>query len=562
MQAARIITSYAGAVISGVLLSFAYPDWNIEGFAWVWMIPLLASIWYGGNPMSFASPVRRAFFGGLLGFLAGAAFFLINLSWIHTVSSLGAIVLPLYLALYFALWGAFAATIGRPRREDLVPPRRAAAAPRRTGLFTSSLQGLKFAFYNAAAWTALEWLRGRLFTGFGWNGLGVTLHENLMLIQIADTVGVTGLSFMLMFCGCIATSTIFRVIFEFGGRCVRPHLDFAVTIIGVILVFFYGLGKVASDPGETLPVRALIVQMNIPVDIKWDQEHAADIYRSYDEFTSLYVETGDFDLVLWPETALPRQFYHPHTQSYLDHILEKGDFHLVLGIEEGSSPDAFYNSVALLRGNVENVQLYRKIHLVPFGEYIPLRKSFPLFDWVAGDLVPLDFNSGREFTTMLTAEPEFEIIPLVCFEDTLGRLVRRFVSDRRPQLIVNVTNDGWFLESAAAAQHLANARFRCVELRRPMARAANTGVSGIIDSVGSLYDRTGSDGRPRTVHDDETGSHFIAGCLPETIRIPRQPPLTFYARFGDLFSLGMTAWTALLVPWKLLRAKRAASAAD
>ena len=209
-----------------------------------------------------------------------------------------------------------------------------------------------------------------------------------------------------------------------------------------------------------------------------------------------------------------------------------------------------------MKGTTKNYQVYRKAHLVPFGEYIPLRGIFPPFEWVAGRLIPADFQAGKSFDPLVTEEGGFQIIPLICFEDTIGRLARKFVRQGEPQLIVNVTNDGWFWESAGSIQHLANARFRCIELRRPMVRAANTGVSCIIDELGSLYDQESTPPFERKIADDVTGSTFVTGCLPGTVRMQKDSPLTIYARFGDWFSVGLGSLALASIFLRRFRAAR------
>ena len=147
-----------------------------------------------------------------------------------------------------------------------------------------------------------------------------------------------------------------------------------------------------------------------------------------------------------------------------------------------------------------------------------------------------------------------DLIPSICFEDTLGDLARQFVLDppTGPQLLVNVTNDGWFEQSAANRQHLANAQFRCVELKRPMIRCANTGITCAIDAFGSVIDPK-NDGHPLILRDPRTGSPFIAGALPVQLNLDPTPPTTFYALHGDWFSHLATALTIFILGRAALR---------
>jgi apolipoprotein N-acyltransferase len=184
-----------------------------------------------------------------------------------------------------------------------------------------------------------------------------------------------------------------------------------------------------------------------------------------------------------------------------------------------------------MRGSFDEHQIYRKVHLVPFGEYLPLR-GVPGVQALLGGVLPGDFDPGISTEPLTLEKPAgVQLIPLVCFEDTVGRLARKFVRPS-PQLLVNLTNDGWFLQSNENEVHLANAIFRCIELRRPMARACNTGVTCFIDAQGRI-------GRGDKLVDAKTGSVFVKGVLPKEVLLNKEPVTTFYARFGDVFAVGM-----------------------
>ncbi len=179
----------------------------------------------------------------------------------------------------------------------------------------------------------------------------------------------------------------------------------------------------------------------------------------------------------------------------------------------------------LLRGNAAHRQDYHKVHLVPFGEYLPL-KNIPPFS-LFSSMFEGAFTPGDKTDPLLLEQPQVQIIPLICFEDTVGSLARKFVREA-PQMIVNITNDGWFLQSEEPEVHMTNALFRAIELRRPMVRATNTGVSCFIDTCGRVISR---------LSDPETGSSFIEGTLPGEVKVPRVGHVTLYARFGDWFAL-------------------------
>src|SRR6056300_1020950 len=264
----RRLWPWIAALLSGVLLAICYPPFTADGLIWIWQAPLLGELWFSDLGE------KRWRRGALLGLVCGIVFFAINLSWITEIShvagtffaGLGALVaLALYLSLYFALFGAFATTAGRwiiPKPDK-----------DRKDLFELSFGVLKVAFLNGAAWCGLEWLRGILFTGFGWNTLGVALKNHLLLVQFADVIGITGYGFVMMFSGVIAFCTLVRLGLEIRDRKrLRPHVDFAFGVALIIVLFLYGISKVSHVPDEAVDVRARIMQMNIPIEDKWSED--------------------------------------------------------------------------------------------------------------------------------------------------------------------------------------------------------------------------------------------------------------------------------------------------
>ncbi|HUF61455.1 MAG TPA: apolipoprotein N-acyltransferase [Verrucomicrobiales bacterium] len=554
--ALRLAGPATAAAASGLLLALAYPPFSLDGLIWVWAFPLLYALWFTWPQLE-----RRRLYGFGLGYLAGFVFFLVTFSWIRQVSILGSFLLPAYLALFPALWASIAANLTLPPDpESKSFP--SGPVPTRLPWFSQSLGALRVAFLTAAVWTALEWLRGWLFTGFGWNGLAVALYRKLAVIQAADLVGVTGLSFIVLFVGTIFFLTARRILLEARTGRFYPHLEFFAAMALLCALILYGITRLTNTRADFVDLRLLLVQLNIPQAIKWDPQFESEILALYEDFTRLYVDQEELrpDLVLWPETALPNDLDHPDNVAVIERLTASGDFNLLFGIQEFDFANrTAYNSAALAGSGLDDVQVYRKIHLVPFGEFLPFRGRFPPFEWVAGHLIPSDFNSGSSTEPLYLSQPRVELIPLICFEDTLGRLARRFVRPA-PQLLVNLTNDGWFGESAASEQHMANSLFRCIELRRPMARAANTGVSCVIDADGSLAGRGDPTRFLRIVRDIESGSTFVRGCLPATVRIPAVPAFTLFARWGDWFA-AVVSLAGLPAVFRWLRPQRPGTSA-
>lgn len=498
------------AVLSGLLLTLAYAPFNQSWVVWIGLTPVVAAILFG--PRAERRPFPRWF---LLGYVAGLVYFLGSLHWLTTVTVGGWAALSFYLALFPGVWAALTGIFARA----------ACDVSGERPVWLSSRRNLLLAVFAAASWTGLEWLRGILFSGFGWNGLGVALHANVAMIQVADLTGVGGLSFLIVMVNMIALLTIKRLWMETRRGAMRPHYDFGLTLALVALVFIYGIHRLTKDETETKPLTVAAVQANIPQYQKWDPEFQRRIHETYAHHTGVAAAV-DPDLIAWPEAATPRAVFSDRLNWNLVHGLAQtfnGDF-LLGTVHFDETGD--YNSVLLLTGQAERAQLYHKLHLVPFGEFVPFRESFPLFAWIVGDLVPSDFDHGSEFTILETQRNPVRIAPLICFEDTLGRLARRFV-ERGAQLFVVVTNDGWFLESAGSEQHLSHAVFRSAEAKIPMVRAANTGVTCFVDRHGQVVSRL----------EDGDGRTFIEGVLTGVVEVPVDPRPTVYSRIGESFSV-------------------------
>lgn len=546
-------------VLSGGLLVFGFPRWDFELAVWVWLVPLLTVLW----TFPLTGPGRvRPFWAG---YLAGAAFFIPNLHWIRHSSRVrfgavderwigwgpellgaGAVVgLALYCAVYFGLWGWFVARFARPDVEKIS----------RGGWQVSTVESLRCALLAGAAWAGCEWLRSTtVFTGFGWNGLGVGMHANNTLIQAADLVGVLGLSFLPVFVACAGFNTLVRMVYLYQGRgTCRSRLDFTLALVVLLAAVGYGLLKNLAKPGETVKVRTLLIQPNISQVDAWSGRLAQDIYRRLEERTRLYAEARDgvnhMDLVIWPESALPVHLYGlPDHKPYFDNLLSSGDFSLLTGTEiYPPGAQRGHVSAVLFRGGYDNRQEHHKTHLVPFGEFLPLR-SIPPFSFLQG-VLPGDFEAGTSTEPLRLEKPRVDLIPLICFEDTVGRVARKFARPE-PQIIVNISNDGWFLNSVETEVHLANAKFRAVELRRPMVRATNTGISCFIDPQGRVRDR---------LEDPDSHNTFIEGAIPGDVPVPVAGEMTFYARHGDVFCLSALALCVLAPLAGRLTRPRAAS---
>ncbi len=502
---------WLAAALSGVLLALCMAPWNYGALCWIALTPLVCAVWFA--PETTRAHRRKA----LLGYVTGTVCFSLTFWWLGALGELFEqpwlrglpVLLALYLGLYLAFWAWFLGKLRSGRRES----------------FLSSGNNLLTGLLAAAGWVAHEWVRGWLFSGFGWNGLGVALHADLAMIQIADLTGVAGLSFLVAYCNVLIVIILRRIGAELGPVFLKKvRWEFSLSMALLALVFSYGIRSLLAKPGTaTSPVRIAAIQPNIPQSEKFSPQSEAHVLEELDRLTGL-AATASPHLLLWPESAVPGgMFSHERMYRFVLQQLEKGDFSLLLGtVDSDPQTGEDYNTAALIpSGHPENLQSYRKIHLVPFGEYMPLRKVFPLFAMVAGDLVPGDFTPGVYAHTLHLTQPSLDLAALVCFEDSLGDLTRRFVQNGA-QLLVNLTNDGWFLQTAGAEQHLQNALFRAVENRRPLVRCTNTGITASIDRNGRV---------------DRWLKPFEQGFAMREIAVPSQATLTFYSRHGDWFPL-------------------------
>ncbi len=553
----RRIWPWLAAISSGVLLTLSFPPFDQGWLIWFALAPLICAVWFSEG--SRRSRWRPAW----LGYVTGIVYFTGVFHWLSNLGTLFRnpilfglpLLLSLVLGLYIAFWAWFISWL----------PTRDADA------FRSSRRNLAIGVLAACAWVVQEWVRGWLFSGFGWNGLGIALYKNLPMIQIAEIAGVLGVSWLVAYCNVMAVVVVRRIIGDLGLQFLRRiRWEFSISMAVVAAVFVYGIFVLFRPPAiEHVPLRVAMIQPNIPQDEKWSREAEDQVFEKLKALTAratqaksgvdeqkakalfdqaksdpgkqVYINLPSIssihpDLVVWPESAMPRgMFADDYSYDFVLSQVRNSDFALLLGTilsDEPSGND--YNGAALISDKGQRIQLYRKMHLVPFGEYLPLR---PVLGPIAGGLVPGDFTAGTTPNVMTLSSPQIRFGTLICFEDTLGDLCRRFVGNGA-QLLINLTNDGWFLKSAAAEQQFHHALFRAIENRRPLLRCANTGITGSVDAFG------------RT---ERWAPPFTEAVVAREIAVPRNPGYTFYTRFGDWLAY---ASLAFLLLWTMVRINR------
>jgi len=373
------------------------------------------------------------------------------------------------------------------------------------------------------------------------------------LIQIASVTGIYGVSFMLVWVSLSLLSAGLMVVLRPTVRSIWVGEIF-LPIIVVALVFSFGFRQLQHDPPVARTLKVALIQPSIPQTLIWDTSRDQERFR---ELIRLSEEalTNRIDLLVWPEAAVP-SFARWDTNVYpaITNLIRRHGVWLILGSDDiaRSAQSAradgyeFYNASFLVNPEGEFVSRYRKRNLVVFGEYIPLVRWLPFVKW----FTPIEggFTPGIRPIPFLTRNPDAKTSVLICYEDIFPHVVREYADDDT-DFLINITNDGWFGESAAQWQQAASALFRAVENGLPLMRCANNGLTGWVDSRGRL----------REVFIDDRGTIYGAGFL--SVNIPllgvgeKRTP-TFYHKHGDWFGWGCVGIGGAMLARRLLGSRR------
>ena len=512
------------AVLVGLALALAFPEPRWLGFAW-----LVPGAWLA----VVAGERRWRLFG--LAFVAALVFRLVSLRFLlnmpHAAGAVGGwLALSLYSALYPAAWAWFC---GGWLRDGLAK------------LEWPWFRRLGFGLFAAVAWVALEMVQARLLGGYPWNFLGVSQFENLPLIQIASVTGVYGVSFLVVWA---SVSLLFAVL-QIRRAPANPlswWADTALPLLAFGLVCSWGIVKritphfnSGSHSGKDEFTVAL-VQPSIPQQLIWQGGTGDERLAKMLELSRLALATKP-DLLLWPEACVP--ISAERWPEVFDMVKTNG-VPLLFGADdvervEGSDEVRFYNSAAFLTPAGIQLPSYRKRRLVMFGEYIPFEKALPFMKYLSP--IGGSFSAGTESVQFTLQDGEHTLAPLICFEDSFPHGGREHVS-AVTDLLVNLTNDGWFGAGPEQWQHAANAVFRAVENGVPLVRCANNGLTCWIDPLGQV----------RQFYGQETDDIYGAGFVSFEVPLGQALGQTVYNRHGDVFG-----WSCLLVAVAVAGAARA-----
>ncbi len=495
------------AVGSGVLLAAAFPGISAWYTAWGALVLLFFAVREAGPGRALG-----------LGFLAGFAHYLMLLYWlVPTMRVYGGLpliaaapaflLLAGYLALYPAVFAWFLACCCR--------------------------RPVVFAVMAPLCWVALEYIRSVVLSGFPWGLLGYSQYARTQLIQIADIFGVYGISGLVV----AANSAVFLLLLScLGkgwqgrkvGRTQAAGLLLCVVGLFVAALFYGNLRLYAVDRrlADAEKVDVALVQANIEQMQKWDAAFRRQSLEKHFRLSQA-AENPEPELIVWPETAVP--FYFQYRREATEKLLARAGqtgAALLVGapsVEREGKKTTYYNSAYLISPEGEVRGRYDKVHLVPFGEYVPFRKWLFFIDTLVVQVG--DFESGSKGNVI--SRPPADIGMLICYEAIFPELSAAMTKSGAA-FLVNITNDAWFGNTGAPRQHFSMAVLRAVENRRSLVRAANTGISGFIDPAGRIRETT-------PLFEEAVKSRSIA--LIEEYK-------SFYTRYTDVFAFGCLIATA------------------
>lgn len=526
---AQPIASVAVFVFTVVLAVGAFPPFKAPEFAYAMLVP--------GIYWAYTGPKLKLYVWTM--FAAQAVAWTLLLGWLHNVTWGGLFLLGPFVGAwvgtwYLAAWWALPRIIGKPTV---------------TRLFV--VLGL------AGLWVVIEWTRSWLLGGFLWNQLAASQWERATILQIAAYTGAYGVSFVLVMMNLGFAAYAHRLFREGGSGINKRSQEFFLALFLLLTCVSVHFTEAFNRRGFSQSLgRIAFVQPYIPQDVKWEPAkipEILDVLRS----TTLDAAKSRPDLMLWPEATTPLAVQgHPQAKAFVETLVRQANVPLLLGsvaIEKTAEApgEAWFNGAFLVTPE-EGVakSYYAKRHLVPFGEFVPMR---PVLGWLT-KFVPVgegDFSHGQDSAPLLVPLRGQPTVfgPLICYEDIFPQLAR-YSTLAGSNVLVVLTNNGWFGEGGAAYQHAAHSVLRAVENRRPVLRCGNGGWSGWIDEYGAV----------RNVVTNERGTIYFRGArVVEVMRDARWVDRnTVYTEYGDWFvlvSLGLVVFGVAMLKFSEPAAK-------
>lgn len=493
---------------TGLLWALGHPSAAWWPVGWVALVPLLLLL---ADLQSWKTAALYGWAAGLVAFLGIVGWLYILgqytgvplwLGWI--VAGGGAVLLAAYLALYPALFAALVVAV----------------LPRRGGGYLLGVPML---------WTAVEWIRGWALTGFPWGALGYTQWNFRPALMIAALGGAPLVGWMVA-----AGNAVLAVAWRLRRAPAQALRETWPGILPILIGLIYGTIATGGNPTPEGSLRVAVVPGNIPQTRRWSR---TALLENLDHYLRLMDQAAaqNPDLIVLPETALLYDYYPPEQRERLHAFLQERNVYLIFGAPRVSRQGTLregYNAVLLMDPNGRVLGEYDKQHLVPFGEYIPFRRYLPKFltERIIG---VADYHFGEEAALLeatIRGTPVRVGTP-ICFESVFPGISREFVN-RGANLLAIVTNDGWYEGTPAIPQHFVFSVFRAVESGRAVVRAANRGISAIIEPTGRVRESR------------------IPATDPEGIiveEVPLYGGLTLYARVGDWISVIAMGWLVVLL---------------
>lgn len=505
------------AFAGGALWALAFAPWGQSWLAWLGPAVLLA--------LTQDQPGRGVF---RTGWLFGLGWHLVSLHWLLQIPWPGPAILAwlglsAVLSFYPAAWIRFC-RFTSPRKPDGAGK-------------TSWARRAGWTLLGAAAWVALEMIRSRFLTGFGWNLLGVSQEQQLSLIQMAAWTGVYGISFLVVWLGLAIGLAWEQFRTHHCGRRIAQEIIF--PFLTILLLAAGGAWRRQHLPAPARTVRLALIQPAIPQLTLWNP---AEKNRRLEALLGLSrtALAEKPDLLVWPEAALPDVIARSRSlQETITGLVRSQSVWMIFGgqdlgrrpMPDGQETTDYFNTAFLVDPAGDLRARYHKQHLVPFGEYLPLGRAWPFlqrFRTGGAGLMP-----GWQPVKFALPVLGLNIGPLICFEDVFPHLTRQQAGEDT-DILLNLTNNGWFGEGAAQWQHLANARFRAVENGLPLVACANNGLTCWVDATGGAHDVY----FPASANVYQSGVKIVSVPVGNASR-------TFYRQHGDWFGWGCCGITVV-----------------